>query len=153
MLKRRGTYVGVNYGGGVAANNGWLRKSLRMLSATPTAAGSGYAVGDTITLSNGTHAIAAVLKVASLTSGGTGVATVSVTNVGDYSSFPTGAGGFGQASTSGTGTGATFNGVPNYGKAAVATGYGDASAGPLFGVPHDSFGGGVMNGSYCTVTF
>lgn len=66
--------------------------------------GSGYAVGDTITLAGGTFITPIVLTVASETSGE--INTVTVTNAGEYtanSSTLT------QGSTSGTGTGVTFN--------------------------------------------
>jgi hypothetical protein len=69
-------------------------------SAAAAAGGTGYAVSDTITLPGG-----AVLSVLTATSGVIG--TVSVTTPGSYSSIPTNP--VAQSSTSGSGTGATFN--------------------------------------------
>ena len=69
------------------------------------AAGSGYAVGDTITLaSTGTQPTqTAIVKV--LTLSGSGVSTFSITFPGNYVTKPST---FTQASTSGSGSGATF---------------------------------------------
>lgn len=69
-------------------------------------AGSGYAVGDTIVLAGGTSTIAPVLTV--LTLSGSAVATFSISQGGSFTA--NGSGAFTQASTSGSGTGATFNG-------------------------------------------
>jgi hypothetical protein len=69
------------------------------------AAGSGYVINDTITLAGGTFTQAAVLKVATVSSGG--VATVTVVTPGNYSVLP--ANPVAQGSTSGSGTGATFD--------------------------------------------
>jgi len=72
------------------------------------AAGSGYNVGDTITLAavGGIMSTAAILTVATTTAGpGTGVATFTITNAGV---FTENAVSFTQASTSGSGSGATF---------------------------------------------
>lgn len=78
--------------------------SLRhVTAATVAAGGTGYAVGNTITLANGV-----VLTVATITAGA--VATVSITNSGSFAAtgtLPTNP--QPQVSTSGTGTGATFN--------------------------------------------
>lgn len=65
--------------------------------------GSGYTVGDTLTLVGGTFTTAATLRVATLGAGGS-VSTVTVLNPGTYSS-----GGLTGAVTGGTGTGAMFN--------------------------------------------
>jgi hypothetical protein len=73
--------------------------------AQPIAGGSGYAVNDTITISGGTFTNAAVLKVTSVSSGA--VTGVSVNNAGAYTVLPAGIPAT-QASTSGSGTGATF---------------------------------------------
>jgi hypothetical protein len=74
-------------------------------AALPIAKGSSYAVNDTITLTGGTFSQAVVLTVTSVSSGG--VTGVSITNAGTYTAYPgvTAA----QGSTSGSGTGATFN--------------------------------------------
>lgn len=77
----------------------------RVLSATVQAGGSGYAVGDTITLTGGTAIVQPVLTVATLT--GSAVSTVTVTYDGAYTVAPTNP--VSQGSTSGSGTGATFN--------------------------------------------
>ncbi|MDY3551406.1 hypothetical protein R5W24_000482 [Gemmata sp. JC717] len=69
-------------------------------SAAVVAGGSGYAVGNTITVTGG-----AVLTVASVTAGA--VTGVTVTTPGTYAAPPTGP--VAQTATSGSGTGATFN--------------------------------------------
>lgn len=74
-----------------------------VLSALVQAGGSGYAVGNTITLTGGTGT-AAVLTVTSVSSGA--VTGVSVTTPGSYTVLPTMP--TAQGSTSGSGTGATF---------------------------------------------
>ena len=74
-------------------------------SAVVQAGGSGYAVNDTVTLTGGTFTTATVLKVTSVA---TGVITgVSVQTAGSYSVLP--ANPVAQGTTSGSGTGATFN--------------------------------------------
>lgn len=78
------------------------------LSASIFAAGTGYNVGDTITITGGTFTSAVVLTVATLTGGpGTGVASVTVSTAGSYSVLPSNP--VAQGSTSGGGSGATFN--------------------------------------------
>ncbi|RTM13897.1 MAG: hypothetical protein EKK33_08980 [Bradyrhizobiaceae bacterium] len=74
-------------------------------AATVAAGGSGYAVGDTITLTGGTAISQAVLTVATLS--GSAVATVTVTYPGFYTVKPSDP--VAQGSTSGSGSGATFN--------------------------------------------
>lgn len=69
------------------------------------AAGTGYAVNDTITLSGGTSTVKAVLTVTTVGGGGT-VTGVSISTPGSYTVTATT---FTQFSTSGSGTGATFN--------------------------------------------
>lgn len=73
-------------------------------SATVSAAGSGYAVGDTITLTGGTAVSQSVAVVATLS--GSGVATVTIGYPGSYSTKPTNP--VAQGSTSGIGTGCTL---------------------------------------------
>ena len=74
-------------------------------SAAVQSGGSGYAVGDTITLTGGTAINQAVLTVATLS--GSAVATVTVTYPGNYTAKPSDP--VAQGSTSGAGSGATFN--------------------------------------------
>lgn len=72
---------------------------ISVLNATPTAGGSGYTVGDVLTITGGT----ATATVVSL--GGSGaVATIALTSTG--SGYSTGSG---QTTTGGTGSGATLN--------------------------------------------
>ena len=70
--------------------------------SNPNPGGSGYTVGDTLTLVGGTFTTAAQLTVATLGPGGS-VATVTIANPGNYTGGPNG------TVTGGTGTGATFS--------------------------------------------
>jgi hypothetical protein len=70
-------------------------------AAAVAAGGTGYAVGDTITLPNGVVLTVATLAVSA-------VATVTITNAGNVAGTPP-ANPQAQVSTSGAGTGATFN--------------------------------------------
>jgi hypothetical protein len=72
-------------------------------TATVSAGGTGYTVGDVLTVSGGTRATAATFTVATLGGGGA-VATVTVSNGGNYWTFPTEP----ASVTGGTGSGATF---------------------------------------------
>lgn len=74
--------------------------------ARPVAGGSGYALGDTITITAGTHSVAGVLSVTGVSAGA--VTSVSVTTPGVYTTLGTNVA-TPQGSTSGSGTGATFN--------------------------------------------
>lgn len=76
------------------------------ITGTPTVAsgGTGYVVGNTITLTGGTFLSAAILTVTAVTGGA--VTGVSVLRNGVYTAVPTNP--VAQGSTSGTGTGATF---------------------------------------------
>lgn len=76
----------------------------QLVSAAKNAAGSGYAPGDTITLAGGTAGTAAVITVDTVSTGA--IATFHISTPGDYTVLSTT---FTQASTSGSGTGATFN--------------------------------------------
>lgn len=80
---------------------GWDSGSIS--TATVSAGGTGYTVGDVLTIVGGTKATAATLTVATLS--GSAVATVTVSNVGNYWTFPTEP----VSVTGGTGSGATFN--------------------------------------------
>jgi hypothetical protein len=79
--------------------------AMAALTITLQTGGSNYAIGDTITLTGGTFSQAIVLTVVTLS--GSAVATWSVTNSGTYTVLPTNP--ISQGSTSGSGTGATFN--------------------------------------------
>jgi hypothetical protein len=76
-----------------------------MSTVAVQAGGSGYAVGDTITLTGGTAISQAVLTVATLS--GSAVATATVTYPGFYTVKPSDP--VAQGSTSGSGSSATFN--------------------------------------------
>ena len=71
--------------GGVQAT-GFVSMQINAAS-TIAAAGTGYAIGDTITLTGGTFSSAATLTVATLS--GSGVATFTVFNSGTYTALPT----------------------------------------------------------------
>lgn len=73
-------------------------------AATPVAAGTGYAVGNVLTLTGGTFVTAATVTVATIDGSG-GVTSVTVTTGGDYSVPPTNP----VSVTGGAGSGATFN--------------------------------------------
>jgi hypothetical protein len=75
------------------------------LTISLASGGSGYAIGDTITLTGGTFTQAIVLTVATLS--GSAVATFTTSNFGTYSVLATNP--ISQGSSSGAGTGATFN--------------------------------------------
>lgn len=72
-------------------------------SVAVSAAGTGYVVGDILTVSGGTSTWPTTLRVATLS--GSGVATATVVNGGAYTVNPTNP----ASTTGGTGSGATFN--------------------------------------------
>jgi hypothetical protein len=76
----------------------------KLVSVAINAAGTGYAVNDTIVLAGGAGATPAVLTVTTVSTGA--ITGVSISNAGSYT---TNSATFTQASTSGSGTGATFN--------------------------------------------
>jgi hypothetical protein len=89
-------------GGGSGATATCLMKGL--VPTAIAAAGSGYMIGDTITLAGGTNTLPTILTVATVS--GSGVASVTVSQAGSYSAIPSNP--VAQASTSGSGSGATF---------------------------------------------
>lgn len=90
--------------GTTASGSGTKLLRYAITAATVQAGGSGYAVNDTITLTGGSGT-QAILKVLTIT--GSALATVSVQSQGAYTAFP--ANPVSQGSSSGAGTGATFN--------------------------------------------
>ena len=90
--------------GGIGASSVLTVSAAQLVGLALNAAGSGYAVGDMITLTGGTHSVAAIVTVDTVSSGA--IATFHITTKGVYTVE---AATFTQASTSGSGTGATFN--------------------------------------------
>ena len=120
--------------------NAVVQATLKAFSSTLGAGGSGYAVGDTITLPNGV-----VLTVATV--GGGAVATFTMTSPGSIVSGAAPANPVAQASTTGSGTGATFNLTYGLGPAVIAnSGYGYTALAAL-----TLTGGGGTGGSYTPV--
>jgi hypothetical protein len=76
--------------------------TIGVITAVVSAGGSGYLVGDVLTISGGTSTTAATVTVATLS--GSAVATVTISNVGAYTASPSNP----ASTTGGTGTGATF---------------------------------------------
>jgi hypothetical protein len=76
--------------------------NIGVVTATVSAGGSGYAVGNVLTISGGTSTTAATVTVATVSSGA--VLTVTISNAGAYTAVPTNP----AATTGGAGTGATF---------------------------------------------
>lgn len=115
--------------------------SLIAVSATLGVGGTGYAVNDTITLANGV-----VIKVNTVSSGA--VATFNVQNGGSLTSGSTPANPVAQASTSGAGTGATFNLVWGLGPATIT----NNGAGYISTPAVTLTGGAGTGGSYTATT-
>ena len=116
--------------------------SIGVVSAVVSAGGSGYVVGDVLTISGGTQTTAATVTVATLS--GSAVATVSISNAGVYTASPTNP----ASTTGGTGTGATFTlsfGINNSFTITAGSGYIEQ--------PTVSFSGGGGSGAaaYATV--
>lgn len=125
-------------GGGTGAT---ATLNMKAVSATVVAGGSGYNVGDTITLAGGTNTTPVILTVATVSTGA--VATVTVTQAGNYSALP--ASPVAQGSTSGSGTGATFTvlwGVLSVKMTASGSGYTSTPTGTVTG--GGGTGGGVV---------
>jgi hypothetical protein len=89
-----------NTSGGTTASGSVT--NIGVVTATVSAGGSGYAVGNVLTISGGTSTTAATVTVATVS--GTAVATVTISNAGAYTAVPTNP----AATTGGAGTGATF---------------------------------------------
>jgi hypothetical protein len=89
-------------GGGAGATQASATVTLVLISATVSAAGSGYLVGDVLTFVGGTSTSVAQVRVATVS--GTAVATVTVFFNGSYTVLPSSP----VAVTGGSGTGATF---------------------------------------------
>ena len=97
-------------------------------AVTVASGGSGYVVGNSVTIAGGTGVVPATLYVSSIGAGGS-ITGISVSRPGVYSTNPTNP--VSQASTTGSGTGATFTvtmngGVPS-GLAGTTTIYGPQS--------------------------
>jgi hypothetical protein len=102
-----------------------------ILTATVRAGGTGYAVNDTVTIGGGTldgGAVRCVITVDAVSSGA--ITTCHVSTVGGYTVYPANPGG--QLSTSGSGTGASFNLMPlcndNAGTVTITTGSGPSAS-------------------------
>lgn len=94
----------ITVAGGVAATKAIFTVThTKLVSLAQNAVGSGYAINDTITLAGGTAGTPAVLTVTGVSGGA--ITSFSITTAGDYTVQSTT---FTQASTSGIGTGATF---------------------------------------------
>lgn len=123
--------LSISGGGGTGATATLLMKGL--VPTAIAAAGTGYNVGDTITLTGGTFASATILTVATLVGGaGTGVASVTVSTPGSYSVLP--ANPVAQGTSSGSGTGATFTmawGILSVNMTASGTGYATVPTGTV----------------------
>ncbi len=84
-------------------SSGAATARMKLLTLAINAGGSGYAVGNTVTLSGGTSTVAAVITVTAVNTGA--ITAFTITTPGVYSAIVAS---FTQASTSGGGTGATF---------------------------------------------
>lgn len=116
-----------------------------------SAGGIDYNVNDTITLAGGTHSVAAILTVVTVHSGA--VTSVSVSTPGVYSINPANAS-FTQASSSGSGTGATFNQAVMIPVAATVVSPGSYTSDPGFAIQVSTTGTGAFgpNGSSAYAT-
>lgn len=115
--------------------------SLTVVSAALGAAGSGFAANDTVNLPNGV-----VIKVLTVSSGA--IATLSVLNGGSLTSGNTPTNPVAQVSTSGAGTGATFNLTWGLGPATITNNGGGYIATPAVTLT----GGAGTGGSYVAAT-
>jgi hypothetical protein len=92
-------------GGTHSINTVLTVSTVKAITAAVNAAGSGYNIGDTIVAAGGTFTTAAVITVDTVDGAGA-VLTAHISTGGSYTVRPSG---FTQGSTSGVGTGATFN--------------------------------------------
>lgn len=133
--------VGFTGGAGTGAAASAVMKAL---TVTVQGGGSSYAPGDTITLTGGTSTQATVLTVSTVSSGA--ITAVTISTAGKYTVLPSNP--VSQGTTSGTGTGATFNitawGVDSVKLTASGTGYTSA--------PTVGFTGGAGSGAAATAT-
>jgi len=90
----------LNYGNGkyCGLSSGWV------VAASAGSSGSGYAVGDILTVSGGTFSTATAITVDAVNASG-GILDFHVSTAGNYSTYPTNA----VSVTGGSGAGATFN--------------------------------------------
>ncbi|HEV2917553.1 MAG TPA: hypothetical protein VGW78_07470 [Candidatus Babeliales bacterium] len=115
----------------------------KLVSVAVNAGGSNYLVGDTITLAGGTFSSAAVLTVSTVSGGA--VTGVTISSAGSYTANSTS---FTQGSTSGVGSGATFNtGVFGVNTATVNT------VGAYTALPSSPVSQGSTSGSGSGATF
>jgi hypothetical protein len=130
---------------GAPGSGATFTHTMKAVSATQVAGGSGYVANDTITLTGGSSSVATILTVTSVDGGGA-VTGVSVSTPGNYTVLPTSP--VAQGSTSGSGTGATFTvlwGLLAITVTANGTGYTSASALVVSG-------GGGTGGATGTIT-
>lgn len=91
-------------GGSHTINSILTVATTKLVSLAVNAGGSNFSVGDTITLAGGVFGTAAVVTVSAVSSGA--ITAVTISNAGSYTTNTTT---FTQGSTSGVGSGATFN--------------------------------------------
>lgn len=103
-----GTY-NVNNSQAIPPFSGFIDRGKKGVYAVLVNGGTGNAIGDEITLAGGTFTTPAKIKVLSLTGTGGGISTFAVIEPGVYSVLPTLASPATQGSTTGSGSGATFN--------------------------------------------
>lgn len=108
----------------------------KLVALAVNAGGSGYVVGDTLTLTGGTQSTAAQLTVAAVSSGA--ITQVAISNPGV---FTANAATFTQNTTSGSGTGATFNGASYGVNAASISNAGSYSVAPSGAIAQASSSG------------
>lgn len=125
-------------GGDGSSGAATARMALQTLAIN--AGGSGYAVGNTVTLSGGTSTVAAVITVTAVNTGA--ITAFTITTPGVYSAIVAS---FTQASTSGGGTGATFQ-TGTWGVTSIVVG----TPGTNYTTAPISFTGGTGSGAIAT---